>query len=77
MKHVSALGEELIQYGADRVVVVEDAKLKSIYIRWLCSSILAVIEQEKPEGIIFGHTALGKDLSPKIAGKLHPGLFPM
>ena len=38
-ENVQALGSELIQYGADRVVVVEDAKLSSIYIRWICSSI--------------------------------------
>ena len=31
-ENVKALGSQLIEYGADRVVVVEDAKLKSIYI---------------------------------------------
>ena len=36
----------------------------------LAKHLLAVIEQEKPEAIVFGHTALGKDLSPKIASKL-------
>ena len=28
-------------------------------------ALLAVIEAEKPEGLIFGHTALGKDLITK------------
>ena len=32
-------------------------------------------EQENPEAIVFGHTALGKDLSPKIASKLQSGLI--
>ena len=36
---------------------------------------MAVVEQEKPEAIVFGHTALGKDLSPKIASKLQSGLI--
>ena len=36
---------------------------------------MAVYEQEKPEAIVFGHTALGKDLSPKIASKLASGLI--
>ena len=31
--------------------------------------------QENPEGIIFGHTAIGKDLSPKLAAKLESGLI--
>lgn len=37
--------------------------------------LLAVIEEEQPQGLIIGHTSLGKDLSPKIASKLHSGLI--
>jgi electron transfer flavoprotein alpha subunit len=36
---------------------------------------MAVIDSESPEGLIFGHTALGKDLAPKIAAKLESGLI--
>ncbi|OIK10034.1 electron transfer flavoprotein subunit alpha [Bacillus sp. MUM 116] len=72
---VSALGSELIQFGADRVVVVEDEKLKQYTSDGYSQVLLAVIEQEKPEGLVLGHTALGKDLSPKIAGKLGSGLI--
>jgi electron transfer flavoprotein alpha subunit len=35
---------------------------------------LAVVDAESPEGIIFGHTAQGKDLAPKVAAKLGSGL---
>ncbi|WP_299738887.1 electron transfer flavoprotein subunit alpha/FixB family protein [uncultured Rossellomorea sp.] len=72
-KSVSALGEELIQYGADKVVVVENDKLEQYTSDGYSQAILSVIEEEKPEGIIFGHTALGKDLSPKVASKLSSG----
>lgn len=71
---VSSLGEELIQYGADRVITVEDEKLAQYTPDGYSQALMAVIEQESPEGIIFGHTALGKDLSPKLAGKLKTGL---
>ncbi|GAA0333575.1 electron transfer flavoprotein subunit alpha [Bacillus carboniphilus] len=71
---VSALGEELIQYGADRVVVVEDEKLTQYTSDGFSQAFMAVYDQEKPEGIVIGHTALGKDLSPRIAGKLQNGL---
>ncbi|MFE8703781.1 electron transfer flavoprotein subunit alpha/FixB family protein [Cytobacillus sp. FJAT-54145] len=71
---VSALGQELIQYGADRVVVVEDAKLGQYTSDGYSQALLAVIDSESPEGLILGHTALGKDLSPRIAGKLGSGL---
>ncbi|MED3622679.1 electron transfer flavoprotein subunit alpha/FixB family protein [Neobacillus thermocopriae] len=72
---VSALGAELIQYGADRVVVVENEKLKQYTSDGYAQALLAVIDQEKPEALVFGHTALGKDLSPKIAAKLSSGLI--
>jgi electron transfer flavoprotein alpha subunit len=74
-KSVSALGNEMIQYGADKVVVVEDDKLEQYTSDGYSQAILSVIEEEKPEGIIFGHTALGKDLSPKVASKLSTGLI--
>lgn len=72
---VSALGTELVHYGADRVVVVEDEKLKQYTSDGYAQALLAVLDQEKPEGLVFGHTALGKDLSPRIAGKLQSGLI--
>ncbi|BCB05062.1 electron transfer flavoprotein subunit alpha/FixB family protein [Bacillus sp. KH172YL63] len=74
-KSVSALGEEMIHYGADKVVVVEDDKLEQYTSDGYSQAVLSVIDQEKPEGIIFGHTALGKDLSPKVASKLSTGLI--
>ncbi|WP_018664920.1 electron transfer flavoprotein subunit alpha/FixB family protein [Heyndrickxia acidiproducens] len=72
---VQALGKEMIQYGADRVVTVEDEKLKRYSPDGYSQAFLAVAGSENPEGIIFGHTALGKDLAPKIAGKLDAGLI--
>ncbi|MGD6795606.1 electron transfer flavoprotein subunit alpha/FixB family protein [Metabacillus indicus] len=72
---VASLAQEMIHYGADRVITVEDAKLKTYTPDGYSQALLAVIEQEKPEGLIFGHTALGKDLSPKIAAKIGSGLI--
>ena len=34
-----------------------------------------MIESESPDGIVIGHTALGKDLAPKIASRLESGLI--
>ncbi|MDF2855048.1 MAG: electron transfer flavoprotein subunit alpha [Neobacillus sp.] len=72
---VNALGVELIKYGADRVVVVEDAKLNQYTSDGYAQALLAVLDQESPEGLVLGHTALGKDLAPRIAGKLSSGLI--
>ncbi|MGV3465488.1 MAG: electron transfer flavoprotein subunit alpha/FixB family protein [Heyndrickxia sp.] len=72
---VSGLANELVHYGADRVVVVEDEKLKQYSSDGFSQAFMAVVNNENPEGIVFGHTALGKDLSPKIASKLNTGLI--
>jgi electron transfer flavoprotein alpha subunit len=71
---VASLANDLIAYGADRVVTVEDVKLKSYTSDGYAQAVLAAVEAERPEGIVFGHTALGKDLSPKLAAKLDAGL---
>ncbi|TYR82216.1 electron transfer flavoprotein subunit alpha/FixB family protein [Priestia megaterium] len=71
---VQALSEELIEYGADRVVVVEHDKLETYTSDGYTQALLTVVQEEKPEAIIAGHTALGKDLSPKLAARLDKGL---
>ncbi|MBD1381149.1 electron transfer flavoprotein subunit alpha/FixB family protein [Metabacillus arenae] len=74
-KNISSLADEMLQYGADRVVKIENEKLKAYTPDGYSQALLAVIESEKPGGIVFGHTALGKDLSPKLAAKLNTGLI--
>ncbi len=72
---VQSLGEELVKYGADRVITVEHPHLKHYTSDGFGQAFMAVYEQEKPDAVVFGHTALGKDLSPKIASKLASGLI--
>ena len=72
---VASVANELIAYGADRVVTVEHPHLKAYTSDGFSQALMAVVEQEKPEAIVFGHTALGKDLAPKIASKLQSGLI--
>ncbi|MCY8938252.1 electron transfer flavoprotein subunit alpha/FixB family protein [Peribacillus frigoritolerans] len=72
---IRELAATMIQYGADRAVVVEDSKLAHYTSDGFSQALLSVISQENPKGIIFGHTAIGKDLSAKIASKLGSGLI--
>lgn len=74
-ENVRTLANDMIYYGADRVVIVEDEKLKYYSPDGYSQAVMAIIDSEKPDAIIFGHTALGKDLSPKIAAKLNAGLI--
>jgi electron transfer flavoprotein alpha subunit len=72
---VGEFGSELVAYGADRVITVEHPHLKSYTSDGYSQAFMAVIEQEQPGALVFGHTAVGKDLSPKIASKLQTGLI--
>jgi len=72
---IDGQANEMFQYGANRVLTVEDEKFKHYTSDGYSQALLNIIEQENPEGIVFGHTALGKDLSPKIASKLNIGLI--
>ena len=72
---VAGVASDLIANGADRVVTVEHPHLKAYTSDGFSQAFMAVVEQEKPEAIVFGHTALGKDLAPKIASKLQSGLI--
>ncbi|RUL51135.1 electron transfer flavoprotein subunit alpha/FixB family protein [Lysinibacillus antri] len=73
--NVSQLASSLVEYGADRVVVVEHPNLASYTSDGFSQAFMAINEEVKPEAIVFGHTSLGKDLSPKLASKLQSGLI--
>lgn len=66
---------EMIYYGADRVVTVKHENLKEYTSEGYSQAVMPIIEEESPYGVLMGHTAIGKDLSPKIASKLEVGLI--
>jgi electron transfer flavoprotein alpha subunit len=70
-----SLGNEMVYYGADRVLTVSDEKLKQYTPDAFSQVMMDLINEEKPDGLIIGHTALGKDLAPKLASKLQSGLI--
>ena len=72
---VAGVANELIAYGADRVITVEHPHLKNYTSDGFSQAFLAVQEQENADAIVFVHTSLGKDLSPKIASRLQSGLI--
>ncbi|WP_215142123.1 electron transfer flavoprotein subunit alpha/FixB family protein [Exiguobacterium qingdaonense] len=73
--HVQSLAQELGEYGASRVLVVEDDRLKHYTPDGYGQVLRQLIEQESPEMIVLGHTALGKDIAPKLAARLDAGLI--
>lgn len=73
-ENVDHLGQKLLGYGSDRVLAVNHKDLQQYTTDAYKQALLQVIEKENPDGIIMGHTAIGKDLSPRLAVKLYAGL---
>ncbi|MGE7907417.1 electron transfer flavoprotein subunit alpha/FixB family protein [Peribacillus sp. NPDC094092] len=67
--------QQLLHHGADRVITVQHPDLKNYTTDAYQQALVQVIESEQPDGIIMGHTSIGKDLSPRIAVKLGIGLI--
>ena len=71
---VKGLADNLAQYGADRVIVVDDPELKEYRTEPYAHALSSVIEQYKPEIMLIGATAIGRDLGPRVAARIHTGL---
>lgn len=69
-----AFAPTLIQHGADQVIIVPNNKLKQYTTSAYRQAMLELINQLQPKAVLMGHTALGKDLSPRIAARLQAGL---
>jgi len=67
-------GQEMIYYGADRIITAQHENLKTYTSEGFGQAVKAVIDEENPTGIVMGHTSIGKDLTPKLASKLETGL---
>lgn len=72
---VSALANEMIHFGADRVVTIEHDKLTQYTPEGFTQALQAVVEQESPDGILLGHTSIGRDVAPKLASRIGSGLI--
>ncbi|MDR3231313.1 MAG: electron transfer flavoprotein subunit alpha/FixB family protein [Synergistaceae bacterium] len=71
---VENLAESLGQYGADRVVVVDDPALETYMTEPYAYAFSEVIKKNKPEIVLYGATAIGRDLAPRISARIHTGL---
>ena len=66
--------KELIEYGADKVYVIDDEGLRDFNDEPYAEIISKLIEQYKPEVILAGATAIGRSFIPRIAARMHVGL---
>lgn len=68
------LSEELIQYGADEVVYVEDENLDVYLTSTYTKALKEVINKKNPEIVLVGATTIGRDLAPRVSAAIGTGL---
>lgn len=71
---VENLCEQLGKYGADKVIVVDDEVLENYITETYTRAVTSVINTYKPEIVLFGATAIGRDLAPRVSARIHTGL---
>ncbi|MGG4340510.1 electron transfer flavoprotein subunit alpha/FixB family protein [Paenibacillus lautus] len=60
-------------YGADTIYTVEHDDLENYNPEAYMAAIESVIRQAQPDAVLFGHTAIGRDLAPLVAASLNAG----
>ena len=71
---VKDLADSLAVYGADRVIVVDDPELKDYRTEPYAHALASVINEFKPEIMLVGATAIGRDLGPRVSARVATGL---
>ena len=71
---VKGLTDQLAEYGADRVIVVDDPELKEYRTEPYAHALASVINEYKPEIMLVGATAIGRDLGPRVSARVKTGL---
>lgn len=71
---IKGLADELGEYGADRVIVIDDPELKDYRTEPYTHALASVIETYKPDIFLIGATAIGRDLGPRVCARIHTGL---
>ena len=73
-KDVGELAKELIAYGADEVIVIEDERLEEYRILPFSEAFAQVIKDIDPEIALFAATTAGRELAPRIGVKTDSGV---
>ena len=71
---VEALSDRLAKYGADKVYLCEHPLLEHYQTTSYTKVIYELIEKHKPQIVLYGATACGRDLAPRIASASKAGL---
>jgi electron transfer flavoprotein alpha subunit/NAD-dependent dihydropyrimidine dehydrogenase PreA subunit len=69
-----SLADQVIHHGADHVIMAEDPSFRVYQTEIYTKAVVQVAREKKPEILLFGATAQGRDLAPRVANRLRTGL---
>ncbi len=73
-KNMRPLAERLIAHGADNVYVVDDPNLDHFQTQPYARVMTELIQRHKPQIVLYGATAIGRDLAPRVASEMRAGM---
>ena len=73
-QNLAGIEKELVKYGTDTVWVADGDELAPYRTLPHCAVMCGLIEEEKPQIVLFGATPVGRDLGPRVSSTLHSGL---
>lgn len=72
--NVKGLADELAMHGADKVILVDHEDLKDYMTEPYTQALSSVINEFKPDIVLVGATAIGRDLAPRVCARVATGL---
>ncbi len=72
--NVEKLSKELIAFGADKVIVVDDPRLRDFIDIPYAKALTELAKKYNPEIILSGASVIGRSFIPRVAVELHTGL---
>jgi len=62
------------EYGADKVLVIDHPVLENYTTEPYVKAVEYVIHTYEPNVVLFGASSIGRDMAPRVAGRVHTGL---
>ena len=72
--NIDHLAQECFEYGADKVYMVQDPLLENYTTDGYTKVMKQLIDEYKPEIVLYGATHIGRDFAPRIAARCNTGL---
>lgn len=72
--NVGHLTADLIGHGVDHVYVVDDPKLGHYQTGPYAQVVTTLVERHAPQIVVYGATAIGRDLAPRVASTVRSGM---